>query len=88
MATKNKAIAETTLSSASSIESIRSAVLLTEVDGVPIKGEPAKGSSIRIKRVGKPVIPIQIILRELRAAYPGVTFHFGDARVTVIPEVS
>jgi hypothetical protein len=88
MATKNKAIAETTLSAAQSIESIRAAVLLTGVDGVPIQGNPVEGSRIKIKRAGKPVIPIQIILRALRAAYPDVTFHFGDARVTVIPKVS
>lgn len=88
MATKNKAIVETSLSAAQSIESVRAAVVLTSEDGTPIQGDPIKGSRIKIKRAGKPVIPIQIILRELRAAYPGVTFNFGDARVSVIPEVS
>jgi hypothetical protein len=63
-------------------EDIRSAVTLTTVpDGAPVLRDPAAGSTCRVARAPgvKMTLPIQFILRELRAAYPEVTFIFTAA---------
>jgi hypothetical protein len=66
------------------IETIRAAVTLIDEDGKPVSGTPEEGSIIRVKRAGKPVIPIQEIMQALRAAYPGVTWTFGDSKPIVV----
>lgn len=66
------------------IEVIRAAVTLLDEEGNPVPGNPMEGSVIRVKRAGKAVIPIQEIMQELKAAYPGVTWKFGESKPIVV----
>lgn len=65
------------------IEDIRAAITMTNEDGTPAPQDLDIGSVIRIRRAGKAVIPIQEIMRELKAAYPQVTFLFGQSKPIV-----
>lgn len=63
------------------LDAVRSAVVLTAVDGdsSPLIGDPAPGGKYSVKRSSAPrVIPIQFILKSLRAAYPESTFIFNS----------
>lgn len=66
------------------IEQIRDAVNLFDKEGNPVSGLPEEGSVIRVKRAGKPLIPIQEIMNELKSAYPGVTWKFGESTPIVV----
>lgn len=66
------------------IEMIRAAVTLVDEEGKTISGIPEKGSVIRVKRAGKPVIPIQEIMQGLKTSYPGVTWLFGESKPIVV----
>jgi hypothetical protein len=66
------------------IETIRAAVTLIDEENKPVTGTPDEGSVIRVKRAGKPVIPIQEIMQGLKAAYPGVTWKFGESKPIVV----
>jgi hypothetical protein len=66
------------------IETVRAAVTLIDEEGNPVPGAPEEGSVIRVKRAGKAVIPIQEIMQELKAAYPGVTWKFGESKPIVV----
>lgn len=66
------------------IETIRAAVTLFDEEGKPVTGTPDEGAVIRVKRAGKPLIPIQEIMQDLKAAYPGVTWKFGESKPIVV----
>ena len=51
------------------LETIRAAVTLSS--------EPDPGKTVYVKRSGKAVIPIQVIMRALRGAHPDTKFVFG-----------
>lgn len=60
-----------------SMTQVKAAVVL-QADGKGLAGDPQAGQTVTVKRGKGPAeIPIQYILRELRAAYPKTTFTPG-----------
>jgi hypothetical protein len=59
---------------------LASVTLIDEATGKPVTSIP-DGGKLVVKRVGQRVIPIQQILRDLRAKFPDAVFTFGAANV-------